>query len=399
MRRTTRKLLSALSIASVVIAIAAASSSSASASVSMSFFYSNLSPHGTWHVSAQYGRVWTPAVYAPGWNPYLDGHWVYTEFGWTWVSDYAWGAIPYHYGTWYPDPVFGWAWVPGYVWAPSWVVFRTGPAYVGWAPVSPGYSVGVSFGYGAPVSGSFVFVSAGDFLAPRVRACAYPETRTRLIINNTRVVNNISVHNNVVVNRGPGLSWAENATRRTIRPVSIERVPRTAPGGVFRRAEVAVSPAKMKQGLRVSEPRSDVSRYAGKQSAGSAFAGAGSTMGRRAATLKSGGHGRYQATSYAGSRGGGSDHATSRAVGSRAVAGRAVAMNQRSVSPIVRGRGNNAPSQLREQTIQTAPKASRLHPAAASVSGQRQPERAVAASGKGKRAPSKGGVREKGSAD
>ena len=63
----------------------------AMAEVSFSFFYSNLSPHGDWMVSAEYGRVWQPAAYYPGWNPYYDGHWVYADVGWTWVSDYVWG--------------------------------------------------------------------------------------------------------------------------------------------------------------------------------------------------------------------------------------------------------------------------------------------------------------------
>src|SRR5215510_269641 len=61
-----------------------------STGVSFDLFYSNLSPHGTWLVSAEYGRVWQPREYDRDWNPYYDGRWVYTEFGWTWVSDYSW---------------------------------------------------------------------------------------------------------------------------------------------------------------------------------------------------------------------------------------------------------------------------------------------------------------------
>jgi hypothetical protein len=68
--------------------------------------------------------------------------------GWTWISDYEWGAIPYHYGTWVADRNVGWVWIPGRVWAPSWVVFRTGPDYIGWAPVPTGYSVGMSIDFG-----------------------------------------------------------------------------------------------------------------------------------------------------------------------------------------------------------------------------------------------------------
>src|SRR5215471_6072329 len=121
--------------AMAMIFVAAPAAPARAADVSFSFFYSNLSPHGSWMTSAQFGQVWQPVDYDAGWNPYYDGHWVYSDLGWTWVSDYSWGDIPYHYGTWVMDADFGWVWVPGYVWAPSWVTFRTGPDYIGWAPV------------------------------------------------------------------------------------------------------------------------------------------------------------------------------------------------------------------------------------------------------------------------
>src|SRR5215471_17393965 len=146
-------------VAAIVVMMGGLLASPARAEVSFSAFYSNLSPYGNWQVSAQFGRVWQPVEYRPGWNPYLDGHWVYSDLGWTWVSDYEWGSVPYHYGTWADDPNYGWVWVPGTVWAPSWVVFRTGPDYIGWAPVAPGFSVGFSAGFGTPVASSFLFVS------------------------------------------------------------------------------------------------------------------------------------------------------------------------------------------------------------------------------------------------
>src|SRR5438093_9225941 len=202
----------------------------ARAEVSFDFFYSNLSPHGSWLVSGRYGRVWQPSVYRRDWNPYYDGHWVYADVGWTWVSDYEWGAIPYHYGTWVDDPEFGWTWAPGYVWAPSWVVFRTGPDYIGWAPVSPRFSLGVSFGFGVPTASPFVFVSASNFLAPRIGTCLIPHSRTTVIINNTRVVNNLVIENNVVVNRGFNPRIIERAGGHRVREVPIERSSRALPG-------------------------------------------------------------------------------------------------------------------------------------------------------------------------
>jgi hypothetical protein len=236
-----------------VLLVAALSSPAARAEVSFSFFYSNLSPYGSWHASGDYGRVWQPRVYAAGWNPYYDGHWVYTDLGWAWVSDYEWGALPYHYGTWVLDPEFGWVWVPGYVWAPSWVVFRTGPDYIGWAPVAPGFSLSISSGFVAPAPGSFVFVSAGNFLSPRVRGFVVPPSQARIFVNNTRIVNSLAIRNNVVVNRGPDLRLIERAGGRRVREVPIGKVSRAFGPGIDR-ARVQVDPERLRRGVRAAEP-------------------------------------------------------------------------------------------------------------------------------------------------
>ena len=222
----------------VAVCLTGLISPSAQAGVSFGLFYDNLSPYGSWQVSARYGRVWQPAEETEGWNPYYDGHWVYTDVGWTWISDYEWGAIPYHYGTWTLDPAFGWVWVPGTVWAPAWVVFRTGPDYIGWAPVAPGFSVGVSFRSGRSSAVPFTFVPTGSFLSRRVRTCVVPQSRTTVVINNTRIVNNLVVENNVVVNRGPDLTVIEKASGRRVHAMPIERVSRVAPGPHFTRDEL-----------------------------------------------------------------------------------------------------------------------------------------------------------------
>ena len=239
-----------LSIA--VVLLAGVLAAPAQAQVSFDLAYSNLSRHGTWVVSAQYGHVWQPREYNQDWNPYYDGHWVYTEMGWTWVSDYEWGSIPYHYGTWVAEPGIGWVWIPGYVWAPSWVVFRTGPEYIGWAPVPPGYSVGMSIDFG--VSSSFVFVSSREFLAPRIRTSIIPVSRTNVFINNTTIVNNIVIQNNIVINNGPDIRIVEKATGKAIRRQRIESVARVAPFDHVSRAQLAVDPERRKHGVRVAEP-------------------------------------------------------------------------------------------------------------------------------------------------
>ena len=95
----------------------------------MSYFYNNLSPYGTWVSLEGYGWCWQPraVVISHGWRPYCDGgHWVYTDAGWFWQSDYSWGWAPFHYGRWYQHPRCGWVWTPDRVWGPAWVTWRVG---------------------------------------------------------------------------------------------------------------------------------------------------------------------------------------------------------------------------------------------------------------------------------
>jgi hypothetical protein len=53
-------------------------------------FYDGLSPNGHWVNYPPYGYVWIPATYS-----YIpkstNGHWVYTDDGWLWKSNYDWG--------------------------------------------------------------------------------------------------------------------------------------------------------------------------------------------------------------------------------------------------------------------------------------------------------------------
>ena len=99
-----------------------------------------LSPHGTWVIIPEYGRVWrpNPEIVGTDFRPFSSGgHWVHTEYGWSWASDWDWGWAPFHYGRWMFNSVWGWVWVPGTIWGPAWVDWRYGGEYVGWAPLAP----------------------------------------------------------------------------------------------------------------------------------------------------------------------------------------------------------------------------------------------------------------------
>ena len=106
---------------------------------SYSTFYSKLEPYGDWMETGDYGYVFQPrqADQWRDWRPYTNGHWVYTDAGWTWISDEQFGWATYHYGRWIRLRSVGWVWVPGEHWAPTWVSWRKGNDYVGWAPLPP----------------------------------------------------------------------------------------------------------------------------------------------------------------------------------------------------------------------------------------------------------------------
>ncbi len=101
-------------------------------------FYDQLGPYGSWVNYPGYGYCWVPGGIGPDFSPYTtNGHWVYTEMGWTWVSDFAWGWGPFHYGRWFEDAYYGWMWVPGFDWAPAWVIWGDYNGYYGWACLGP----------------------------------------------------------------------------------------------------------------------------------------------------------------------------------------------------------------------------------------------------------------------
>ncbi|MBS2021848.1 MAG: hypothetical protein JST92_05520, partial [Deltaproteobacteria bacterium] len=102
-----------------------------------------LDGYGRWVDTPEYGRVWVPANVGEDWQPYTDGTWAYTSYGWSFVAGVPWGGVTFHYGRWGYSDVWGWYWIPGFVWAPAWVSWRWAPGYICWSPLGPhGYRYG-----------------------------------------------------------------------------------------------------------------------------------------------------------------------------------------------------------------------------------------------------------------
>ncbi len=217
-----KKLLMAVLAASTLFFLPKKSNSQ---EISFNTFYSSLSPYGEWVSVGDYGRCWRPVGVAIGWRPYADGHWIWTDYGWTWASDYPWGWAPFHYGRWAFDPEYGWIWIPGYVWAPAWVEWRWGGGYAGWAPMPPGFHFRVDvvvgpeqddFGVGIA---SWSFIRANEFGKSRY---AYIEReRVPRVVGNTRNVTQFRFTSSGVYAMGLPREQVERVVHRRIETIDI----------------------------------------------------------------------------------------------------------------------------------------------------------------------------------
>ena len=222
----------ALALASAFLFVNAgqiqADADSATVSITaVSDFYAPLGQYGMWVQVGDYGRCFRPADAGVGWRPYSNGHWEWTDAGWYWVSEQPWGWACYHYGQWTYDTGYGWVWVPGTEWAPSWVCWRVGDGYIGWAPLPP---QGHSFARHAD-DDAFVFVRADHF--------DQPVSASDVIVNNhdviehTRYISSVKQVTRDVAgvgttricdNDGPGLETVEKACGKTFQPVPVNEV-------------------------------------------------------------------------------------------------------------------------------------------------------------------------------
>lgn len=204
--------------------------------LNLSFFYESLAPHGEWRHIEKVGWAWQPSVVVieETWRPYANGHWVWSDYGWYWVSDYEWGWAPFHYGRWTYVNEFRWVWVPDVTWGPAWVVFREGGGFYGWAPLPPGVTVdfgvgltfrnqrvGIGFDFGlAPVA--FTFVAADRFLEPNLATVAVRINEQPRIFERTKVVqNSITINDNRVINQGVPVQQVAQATKKEIKPLQV----------------------------------------------------------------------------------------------------------------------------------------------------------------------------------
>jgi hypothetical protein len=193
--------------------------------VSIQIFYDQLSPYGEWVNYPNWGYVWIPDA-GRDFVPYsTQGHWILTDYGWTWMSDYIWGWAPFHYGRWDYDHYYGWFWIPGNEWGPAWVSWRSAQGYYGWAPMEPGISLSVSFGRGYDSHNDhWIFVRDRDIDRPDINNYYIGQTDRDRIVRRSSVINNTYVDSRrqTTYITGPAREDIQKVTGKRVNPVAIQ---------------------------------------------------------------------------------------------------------------------------------------------------------------------------------
>lgn len=193
------------------------------------YFYSELSPYGTW-IEIDYGVVvWRPTIINMNWMPYNMGRWIWTYDGWYWDSYEPFGYITYHYGRWFYDDYYGWLWYPDYEWAPAWVEWRYDNDYIGWAPLHPyaffSISIGIHFTsvYTSPYH-HWHFVSYKHFCHPYVyNYYVAPNYRYR-IYSGTKYRTNYVYYKGRIQNKGIDVKYVRTRSGQEIKQRDLVRV-------------------------------------------------------------------------------------------------------------------------------------------------------------------------------
>lgn len=167
-------------------------------------------------------------------GPVRYGHWVNSDWGWCWVSDYSWGWAPFHYGRWFHHRTHGWCWVPDTEWGPAWVAWRRGNDFCGWAPLPPRtrYVNHEGFYFGASLAGvdfefnltmnDYFFVPTSHLCDPHPWVNIVPSVRQEEVFRRTAFVrNSYGFEHDHIINRGVPVEEVSKASNGHIIPITI----------------------------------------------------------------------------------------------------------------------------------------------------------------------------------
>jgi hypothetical protein len=196
----------------------------------VNLFYSDLSPYGEWIEFNPGLYAWHPYNVDQDWRPYTRGRWVWSDYGWFWVTSEPFGWATYHYGRWYFDDTYGWIWIPDTIWGPAWVEWRCNNDYIGWAPLPPyarfHVTVGIRFTrrWTAP-PGYWSFLSYDHFASDRPYHNYAAEQNTRRLISTTRSTGRYQIDQNRIIDQGVERSIIQRRTSIPIGSFEVSEIP------------------------------------------------------------------------------------------------------------------------------------------------------------------------------
>ena len=222
-------------------------------------FYDRLSSDGSWTwTQGQY--VWVPTGVDENWRPYTRGRWIYTDRGWTWVSDEPFGWATYHYGRWGFSNRIGWFWVPGNRWGPAWVSWRQSNDYLAWAPLPPAYDRGglnINISIGNTPSYYWSVVPSRYFLSndmPRHYINDRDRDRWRSAYDGTRPIGHTTIVNKTVVNNVVNVNYVEQHTNSKVVERRVKRTRSWDRAGQIRAGDYEVYRPGLREGRGQNRP-------------------------------------------------------------------------------------------------------------------------------------------------
>ncbi len=169
-----------------------------------------LSQFGSFVQDQLYGEVWIPSVTPQGWHPYEACHWVNTQkYGWYYDDDTPWGAIIHHYGRWMHTDQIGWFWVPGNEFSPGWVVWRTSPEWIGWAPMLPDEAIKRISADEFNNGGFWTFMKVQNFNSGCTGSSVAPAQRIPVLLQETQYVTELEYVEGIAIIVLPPYIWGE----------------------------------------------------------------------------------------------------------------------------------------------------------------------------------------------
>ena len=158
-----------------------------------------LTQYGRFVQHQRYGEIWVPTVTPQGWHPYPPCNWVNSkQYGWYYDDKTPWGQIVHHYGRWVYDAQYGWIWTPGSEFSPGWVVWRTSPEWVGWAPMLPDQDLQQISPANYNNAGYWIFVETKKF-AQGCNGSIAPAAQVPLLLKQTTYVTDVRLVGGIVI--------------------------------------------------------------------------------------------------------------------------------------------------------------------------------------------------------